>query len=213
MEVLYDNCLGSWFLLAVTCWIVDCSLVGVELVSCGCIVGLWAAEWCWNDDSRCDSDDFRVINVDRIGVLSRVLVLMMCCVKGSLKRSSTSSIVLDGVLFNVERRVVVWLCVFLEFVEWCSPVGCHRCSPIKCHRSCSLLSVAGAGVFCWCSEMLFLRVCRLHYCSYSSVVHWWKLGSCVRGGRIQYNVSMIKYTLPNHHLSLKLNQLSPTTNS
>ena len=65
--------------------------------------------------------------------------------------------------------------------------------------------------------MLFLWVCRLQYCSFSSVVQWWKMGGFVRGGRIQYNVwriqynvSMIQYTLPNHHLSLKLHQLFPT---
>ena len=44
-------------------------------------------------------DDFRcaVINVIRREVVSGVLLLMACCVNCSLKRSSISSIVLDGV--------------------------------------------------------------------------------------------------------------------
>ena len=48
--------------------------------------------------------------------------------------------------------------------------------------------VAGGGVFCWGSEMLFLRVCSLQYCSYSSVVQWWKLDGCDPGGPIQNNL-------------------------
>ena len=37
-----DNGLGWWFLLAVRCWIADCWLVGVVLVSCCCVWSLYA---------------------------------------------------------------------------------------------------------------------------------------------------------------------------
>ena len=54
-----------------------------------------------------------LINVVPCGVLSRLLLLMACCVKCCLKRSDISTVVLGGVLF---------------------PVGC--CSMLKDELSC-----------------------------------------------------------------------------
>ena len=47
--VVSDSGLGWWFLVAVTCWIVDCWLVGVVLVSCGRIWLVYARR---NDGGR-----------------------------------------------------------------------------------------------------------------------------------------------------------------
>ena len=175
-------------------------------------------EWWWNDDLLSVP-----VNFVRGGVLSPVFLLMACCVKCCLKRSDISTVVLGGVLFHdgccsMMNDELSCDCLLTLTVWWIKFSGCcHRSSPIWCKRCCSLWSAEGAGLFCWCSEMLLLWVCRLQYCSFSSFVQWWKLGACRRGGRIQdngwriqYNVSMIQYTLPNHNLSLKLHQLSAT---
>ena len=89
---------GWWFLIAVTWWIVDFCLVGVVLVSCAGICSVYARR-------------------NEAGTMLSFVLSLMCfvlkwcpecccfggCVKCSLKRSSISSIVLDRVLFNVER--------------------------------------------------------------------------------------------------------------
>ena len=81
-----DNGLGLWFVLTVTCWIADCWLKGVVLVSCGCIWSVYARR----------NDAGTMISV----VLSYMWFVVEWCPE-CCSRCSISSIILGGVVCEV----------------------------------------------------------------------------------------------------------------